>query len=423
MSTEPDRGPHGTPPPASVPPDIVVGSLHGEVFEANPSPAWRELRAIAPFFHDTVDDVRVLSRHDDVVWAFTQAPGLSNRVYGRTVGKVFGESMLQMDGFEHVQRRKIVAPQMMGGRLAKYSDLIETVSGEIADDATRSGDFDLVSAVSARLPGTVISTLLGLPVADHKRFFDWYNAMMAGLWKDAELRRRGHVAHLEFQDYLRPIIAERSERPGDDLISRLLTAQVDGEKLDSDDLGSFISLLLTAGGETTDKAIANLWWLLMTHPDEYTACRNDPDRLELVFSETMRLFPSLLYLGRETTEPLRRRDVEIPVGSVVRLAVGSANRDERVFTDPDRFWPDRPDLHRGRELRSAQLGQDGEAGHLAFGAGAHFCIGYELARLETIAVSRALLKRLGPSPQLISTASPKAQPPAWTLETLVIRPS
>lgn len=398
-------------------------SLHDDEFARQPAPAWRRLRDEAPVYHDPIDAVAVLSRHDDVRWAFTEAPGLSNRVYARTVGKVFGESMLQMDGFDHVQRRKIVAPQMMGNRLASYREIIQDVAQEIAAAAAGSDQFDLVAEVSGRMPGTVICTMLGLPVADQPRFFEWYNAMMAGLWKDAELRRLGRVAHLEFQDYLEPIIVERTARPGDDLISRLLHADVDGERLEPHDVGSFISLLLTAGGETTDKAIANLWWLLMTHPDEYRACHEDPERLELVFSETMRLFPSLLYLGREATQDLQRHDVDIPAGSVVRLNVGSANRDERVFADPDRFWPDRPDLHRGRELRSAQLGEDGRSGHLAFGAGAHFCIGYELARFETIAVSRSLLEHLGPSPRVVSTSAPSARPPAWVLDELVIRPT
>ena len=396
-------------------------SLHDDEFARNPSPAWRRLREEAPVYHDPIDGVIVLSRYDDVRWAFTEAPGLSNHVYARTVGKVFGESMLQMDGFAHVQRRKIVAPQMMGNRLASYHGTIDDVADQIAESATSGDPFDLVTRVSGRMPGTVICTMLGLPIADQPRFFQWYNAMMAGLWKDAELRRLGHVAHLEFQEYLEPILAERTERPGDDLISRLLHAEVEGERLEPPDVGSFISLLLTAGGETTDKAIANLWWLLMNHPDEYRACWERPERLELVFSETMRLFPSLLYLGREATQDLHRHGAGIPAGSVVRLNVGSANRDDRVFIEPDRFWPDRPDLHRGRELRSAQRSEEGRTGHLAFGAGAHFCIGYELARFETIAVSRALLERLGPRPSAISTSAPCARPPSWVLDELVIR--
>jgi cytochrome P450 len=401
-------------------------ALHDDAFADEPDGVWRHLRDHAPVFHDAIDDVFVLTRHDDVRWAFTEAVGLSNRVYGRTVGKVFGRSMLEMDGYEHVHRRTIVAPQMVGKRLASYASVITSVADRVVAEALHAaadgpGSFDLVDQISHRVPGTVIATMLGLPTDDHPTFFGWYNAMMAGLWTDAELRRRGHAAHLAFQEYLAPIIAERSQQPGADLISRLLHAEVSGERLAPDDIASFVSLLLVAGGETTDKAISNLWWLLLTHPDEYAAVRADPERLQLVFSETMRLYPSLIYLGREALHDVERHGTTIPAGSVLRLAVGSANRDERVFADPDRFWPDRPDLHRGKELRAAPSG-DGWASHIAFGAGAHFCIGYELARMETVAASRSLLARLGPSPRCLSDAGPRTRPPSRVVDSLVVEP-
>jgi pulcherriminic acid synthase len=397
---------------------LTSADLHDEVYAVRPEPAWRLLRDTAPVFHDLVDDVWVLSRHDDVRWAFVESDHLSNAVYGRTVGKVFGPSMLQMDGHEHVQRRKIVAPQMMGNRLVPYADVIEGIAARIADEAVATGSFDLVEVVSHRMPGTVIATMLGLPQADLPQFFGWYNAMMAGLWTDPELRRRGHEAHLAFQRYLEPILAERMVAPGTDLISRLLHAEVDGQRMSSVDVGAFMSLLLTAGGETTDKAISNLWWLLAEHPEEYHAVRDDPGRLDLLFSETLRLFPSLIYLGRETTRSFERHGVEVPAGAVVRLNVGAANRDDRVFADPDRFWPDRPDLHLGKELRAA-LTVEGRAPHLAFGGGAHFCIGYELARYETIAVTAALIARLGPDPTF-RAEPPVTAPPSRVCQRLII---
>lgn len=399
-------------------PGLTSTDLHDEVYVRHPEPAWRALRDTAPVFHDDIDNVWILSRHEDVRWAFVEADHLSNGVYGRTVGKVFGPSMLQMDGHEHVQRRKIVAPHLMGNRLVPYADVIDGIAARIADEAIAAGSFDLVEVVSHRMPGTVIATMLGLPPADLPRFFGWYNAMMAGLWTDPVLRRRGHEAHLEFQRYLEPILAQRMVAPGSDLISRLLHADVDGQRMSSVDVGAFMSLLLTAGGETTDKAISNLWWLLSEHPEEYRAAREDPSRLDLLFTETLRLFPSLIYLGRETTRPFERHGVEVPAGSVVRLNVGAANRDDRVFIEPDRFWPDRPDLHLGKELRAA-LTVEGRAPHLAFGAGAHFCIGYELARYETIAVTTALIDRLGPEPTF-RTDPPSTAPPSRVCQRLIV---
>jgi pulcherriminic acid synthase len=399
-----------------------VGVLHDEAFARDPLPAWRRLRDEHPFFHDTVEDVHVLSRHEDVRWGFTEAQGVSliNRVYARTVGKVFGSTFLEMDGREHVQRRKVVAPQFVGNRLEKYLDIIDGVAAEIVDECAAEGTFDIVERVAHRVPGTVIATMLGLPREDLPAFFGWYNAMMQGFWTDPELRRRGHQAHLDFQDYLAPILAERSEHPGADLISRVIHAEVEGDRVAPDEVGSFLSLLLVAGGETTDKAIGNLWGVLLTHPDEYAACREDPARLDVVFSEVMRLYPSLIYLGREVIEPFERHGHAVAPGDVVRLNVASANRDERVFVEPDRFWPDRPDLHLGLELRAAPFAE-GRASHLAFGAGSHFCIGYQLARAEALATARHLLRVLGPRPEAVDLVPPRTAPPSRSTDRLVVR--
>jgi cytochrome P450 len=395
--------------------------LHSEAFSRNPSIAWRELRDEHPVFYDDVDRVYVLSRHEDVRWAFAESPELSNRIYDRTLGRVFGPTLLQMDGHEHVQRRKLVAPQMMGGRLAEFEDRITEIAAQVVDDAASEGPFDLVDRVARRLPGTVIASLLGLPPSDLPNFFEWYDVMMTGLWTDPELRRRGREAHREFQEYLDPLIARRRRQPGQDLISRLLAAEVDGERLSEDELGSFVSLLLTAGGETTDKAISNMWWILLTHRDEYAMVRSDPSRLDAVFSETMRLHPPLVYLGREALASVERSGVTIPAGAVVRLATGSANLDERVFADPDRFWPDRPDLRIGKELRSGAT-VDGRASHLAFAAGPHFCLGYELARFETVAVSRHILRVLGAHPEVLDAQPPIVASPSQSCHRLIVRP-
>lgn len=134
----------------------------------------------------------------------------------------------------------------------------------------------------------------------------------------------------------------------------------------------------------------------------------------------MRLYPSLIYLGRLATEPVTRHDVTIPAGAVVRLTVASAHRDERTFAEPDRFWPNRPDLHGGRELRSAPTAE-GRASHLGFGAGPHFCLGYELARVETLAVTRRLMERCGGRPRLVDAPAPRTVPPARAVERLVIQ--
>jgi cytochrome P450 len=393
--------------------------LHDEEYATDPLNVWRVLRDEHPVFYDSIDEVFVLSRYDDVRWAFTSPESLSNRVYARTVGKVFGASMLQMDGRGHVDRRKVVAPQFVGRRLGRFDSVVRSAALEVINGVRDRDEFDLVADVAHRMPGMVMATLLGLPPTDLDDFFGWYNAMMAGLWTDPELRRRGHLAHLEFQRYLEPILKHRRRNPGDDLISRLIVAEVDGKQLDADDLGSFISLLLVAGGETTDKAIANLLWCLLGEGDVPSHARTGRRELDRALTETLRLFPSLMYLGREATCDISVGGVPIPAGSVVRLNVGSAHRDERVFDNPDQFHPDRHDLHLGRELRGAPLIQ-GRASHLAFGAGPHFCIGYQLARLEAVEIAHALFDQLGGGLKVVDSSPPRTVPPSRVVQRLVV---
>jgi pulcherriminic acid synthase len=208
--------------------------------------------------------------------------------------------------------------------------------------------------------------------------------MMRGLWNDPELRRKGRRAHAELHEHVAPIVAERAECPADDLLSRLIERGVT-------DLPAFVSVLLTAGGETTDKALANMWHNLLRDPAQLQMVVADPDLFDAAFSETLRHSPSLVYLGREAVAATEWHGAEIPAGAEVRLAVGSANRDETVFANPDLFDLARRDAHLGLEHRS--LRYDDGPGHVAFGAGRHFCLGYALSRLEATIASRMLLER------------------------------
>ena len=360
------------------------GRLHDEAFATDPHPVWAELRRSQPVFHDTTDNVWLITRHADVIDGFSDTSKFSNRVYKKTLGQVFGPTLLEADGADHVSQRKIVAPVFIPNRLDRYREMIEEVVDRLLDQTAADGSFDLVRDFTERLPGTVIVRMMGFDDEDVGQFHDWYEAMMRGLWDDPDLRAKGREAHLELNDHVAPVVEERRACPGDDLLSRLIERDVA-------DLPAFISVLLTAGGETTDKALANMWHNLFSNPAQLEELRTDPDRVDDAFSETLRHSPSLVYLGRETTQEVEWHGVTIPKGETVRLGVGSANRDEAVFADPGRFDINRDDLHLGLEHRSASY--DDGAGHLAFGAGPHFCLGYALSRLEATTATRMLIDR------------------------------
>jgi cytochrome P450 len=393
----------------------AVSGLHDPDYPADPFPVWRQLRDHCPVAHDPADGVYVVSRHDDVRSAFLgERDELSNSLYRRTLGQVFGPNLLQLDGEEHLRRRRLVAPLLVGTRLASYVPVVEDVARSIIEGFASRGHVDVVEEVAHVLPGAVILAIMGLPRADQPQLFEWYEAMMAGLWDDPVARERGRQAHRAFSAYLEPIVARRREEPGDDLISRLVTSA-----LEPVEVPSFASLLLTAGGETTDKAIGNLWFHLLTEPEALAAVQDDPALLDAAFTETMRVSPSLVYLGREAAVDFEWHGTTIPAGSPVRLCVGSANHDERVFEEPERFRLDRPDLHLGRERRSAPA-EAGRSSHLAFGAGAHFCLGYELARLEVVTVTRMMLEVMR-DPVLTEPAAPIVTGPSRSVKRLPVR--
>ena len=252
-----------------------------------------------------------------------------------------------------------------------------------------------MSEFSNQFPIRVISNMLGLPRDDEDTFVDWYQALIAGLGFGGEHLARGLTARNDMWDYLEPIIDERRQNPGEDLVSRIATADLRGQRMTTDEIKGFIALLLAAGGDTTDKAIANMWYhMLYTRPDQFeNEVQRDPSLWENVFTEMMRYDPVVHTQGRRTTHEIKIHDEVIPERGSVMMYLAAGNRDERVFKNPDTFDILRDDLHMGRELRSGRYG-DGKAGHLGFGMGQHFCMATRWARQEAIIGSARLLEAI-----------------------------
>ncbi len=386
---------------------LTPGTAAYAVWCRDPFPVWQHLREHRPLLHHEANRVWMLTRYRDVVQVFADPETYSNRVYEHSLGKVFGPTMLQMDGRDHVVRRTIIAPEVVGRRLDAYTELIETNAAKLIDRIGSRRELDLVQEFSTWLPVNVICDMLGLPERDLPFFHDCYQAMMVGLGQDPALRARGVQAARDFAAYCAPIVEERRREPGADFISRILTASVDGQRLDDAEVSAFLALLLTAGGETTDKAIANLWANLLAHPEQLDEVRADPTLLDQAFSETMRHSFPVISQVRTVTRDVTWYGTTVPAGSVVHISIGSANNDERCFADPRRFDLHRGDLWLAKELRKGV--DDGTRfGHLGFGLGKHFCLGYEMARAEAVIASRLLLEawpdlRVAPGADLTMT--------------------
>ncbi|MGW5772605.1 cytochrome P450 [Streptomyces longwoodensis] len=349
-------------------------------FAADPYPAYAVMRESEPLIWHEATRSYIVSRYEDVERIFKDKKSeFTTDNYDWQVEPVHGRTILQMSGREHAVRRALVAPAFRGSDLReKFQPVIERNSRELVDTFRAAGSADIVSDYATRFPVNVIADMLGLDKADHARFHGWYTAVIAFLGNlagDPEVTAAGERTRVEFADYMIPVIKERRENPGDDLLSTLCAAEVDGVRMSDEDIKAFCSLLLAAGGETTDKAIAGILANLLTHPEQLAAVRADRSLIPAAFAETLRYTPPVHMIMRQSAVDVEVSGGTIPAGATVTCLIGAANRDERRFSHPDRFDIFREDLSTTSAFSAA-------ADHLAFALGRHFCVGALLAKAE-----------------------------------------
>lgn len=354
-------------------PDILSSE-----FAADPYSAYRVLRDEAPvIWHDAMQSW-IISRYDDVQTAFKD-PRFSTQNYDWQLEPVHGRTILQLHGRDHAVRRALVTPAFRGSELQNhFLPVIERNARELIDAFRDRGIVDLVDEFATRFPVNVIADMLGLDKADHPKFHGWYTAIIAflgNLSQDQDVIAAGLRTQKEFREYMIPIIQERRANPGDDLLSKLCEAEIDGVSMSDEDIKAFCSLLLAAGGETTDKAIASVFANLLAHPDQLEAVRNDRSLIDRAFAETLRYSPPVHMIMRQPTEDVELSGGTVTAGTTVTCLIGAANRDDRRYDAPDTFDIFRTDLNTTNAFGAA-------ADHLAFSLGRHFCVGALLARTE-----------------------------------------
>ncbi|MFB6985320.1 cytochrome P450 [Streptomyces sp. NPDC056178] len=401
---------------ASPVPDIL-----SPAFAADPYGAYRIMRESAPLIRHEATNSYLVSRYEDVERIFKDRAGeFTTENYDWQIEPVHGRTILQLSGREHAVRRALVAPAFRGAYLQeKVLPVIERNARELIDAFRHTGEADLVDAFATRLPVLVIADMLGLDRADHDRFHGWYTTVIAFLGNlagDPEVAAAGQRTRREFAEYMIPIIRQRRNTPGDDLLSALCAAEVDGVRMSDEDIKAFCSLLLAAGGETTDKAIASLFANLLAHPEQFAAVREDRSLVERAFAETLRHSPPVHMIMRRTATEVELSGGTVPAGATVTCLIGSANRDESRYREPDRFDVFRSDLTGTTAFSAA-------ADHLAFALGRHFCVGALLARAEVETGVNQLLDALGelrladgftPFEQGVFTRGPRSLPVRFT---------
>lgn len=361
--------------PASPLPDIL-----SPAFAADPYGAYRIMREHAPLIRHERTNSYLVSRYEDVERVFRdKAQEFTTENYDWQLEPVHGRTILQLSGRDHSVRRALVAPAFRGADLQeKFLPVIERNARELIDAFRHTGEADLVADFATRFPVLVIADMLGLDRADHDRFHGWYTTVIAFLGNlagDPEVVAAGERTRQEFAAYMIPVIQRRREEPGDDLLSALCAAEVDGVRMSDEDIKAFCSLLLAAGGETTDKAIASIFANLLAHPDQLAAVREDRSLIDRAFAETLRFTPPVHMIMRQAARDVELSGGTVPAGATVTCLIGSANRDDARYRDPDRFDLFRTDLTSTTAFSAA-------ADHLAFALGRHFCVGALLAKAE-----------------------------------------
>ena len=363
---------------------IDAGDLHDEAFARDPFPVWERLRHEAPLFHDTVDDVYLLTRYDDVTAVLRDDVTYSTWIYKTWFATVMGDTFAQYDGERHTRERARVAPHLVGAPLERLlRPAVEAVADAVVG-ALPDGSVDLVGPFTFRLPGLVMASLFGIAPPEQERLLRLAGAISWGLVGGESELAAGVAARRELEEWTTERLEER-RRGGtsapEDLLQWLVEPDAAGAVLEDDYIRTNVNFLSAAGSSTVDYALRNVLWALLAHPAlADAASEGDLDSVDRTFTEAMRFAPPVPYEGRITTTDVEWHGHVVPEGSIVRVALASATNDERVFADPRRFDTARSDLWPGDSRGGIR--RDGASSHLAFGLGSHFCAGYKLSRLE-----------------------------------------
>ena len=356
---------------------------YGEAgLRANPYPVYTELRTSAPItVADSayMGDVILVSRYEDVL-AGLKHPLISSdiKTHGGTAGslldqwwvpkvfKVLQESMITLDDPAHRRLRDLVHQAFTPKVIAQMECRVHEVVDDLLDKMAGKGEVDLLSEFALPVPLTVISDMLGVPEIDRPKFYRWSRRYLEVATGDPKILISQLPNGLRLHRFFKNLVRLRQRDPQDDLLTGLVQAEVDGDRLTEDELVAMIFLLLLAGHETTVNLIGTGTLGLLEFPDQYELLRKEPGLIDSAVEELLRWGNPVEHPSpRYAADDFELNGFEIKKGSLIYLLISSANRDEAVFEDPDRL-----DIRRSPNR------------HLAFGFGVHYCLGAPLARLE-----------------------------------------
>lgn len=313
--------------------------------------------------------------YDEVAQVLGDPQTFGNHAYTYNLGISFGRSISTMDAPEHPRFRRIFQKAFLPQTVAAWGEtLVDPVVHDLMAQFADRGEADLVQAFTLHYPFHIIYRQLALPPGDIATFHKLAIAQTV-VAVDPD---HGTEASRKLGNYFKGLVDERRRNPGDDLVSALAQAEVDGEQLPEEVLISFLRQLVNAAGDTTYRATSVLLSALLNHPDQLEAIRQDRSLIPQAIEEAVRWDGPVLMQSRYANKAVTLGGVDIPQGAFIDVIAGSANRDESKFPDPDRFDIFRKPQHR----------------HFAFAFGPHVCIGQHLARVEMTRALNAILDTL-----------------------------
>ncbi|MCD9624613.1 cytochrome P450 [Rhabdothermincola salaria] len=359
-----------------------IDLLDGNWYARQPHDLWAWMRENAPVYHDEANDVWGITRYDDVLAIEKDPATYSSQRAPRPHGDPL-PMMISMDNPEHQRRRSLVNRGFTPKRVSEREEHIRSLCTSILDKVTEKGECDFVWDVAAPLPLLLIADMLGFEPEAHDDLLRWSDDLIKGTTADPtpEVQAATLEASLGFREYQLGVIADRrAKAPQPDLVSVLCHAEIDGHKLDDESLVQETLLILIGGDETTRHVLTGGALALMEWPDQRQHLidhLDEPESMETAVEELLRWVTPIKNMSRTVTRDLELRGEQLHEGDQVMLMYPAANRDPRVFDEPDRF-----DVQRNPNP------------HLAFGFGPHFCLGSSLARLELRVMFSEVLRRM-----------------------------
>ena len=360
-------------------------------FKADPFPFLARLRASEPVYRTTLPDktvVWLITRYNDVSALLRDERFTKNRRSALTEDQLrrlpwmpsmfrpLERNMLDLDPPDHTRLRSLVHKAFTPSLVEQMRSRTQTIADELLDRVVSRGEMDLIRDFALPLPMTIITEILGVPAKDHNKFHRWSQAVVSLSSPNPTLRVLPGV--WRFLRYLRQFFNLRRRDPQNDLVSELIKAEEAGDKLNEDELLAMVFLLLIAGHETTVNLIGNGTLALLENPNQMTKLRGEPSLVKPAVEELLRYTsPVLMTTERYARANAMIHGVMIPQGEMTLGVIGSANRDETVFENPN-------ELQITREPNK----------HLSFGQGIHFCLGAPLARMEAQIAFTTLFRRL-----------------------------